>query len=178
MAFLDFGPRLKEVTVQAINEMRERAMVAVNNLDKTNFRKKLKGDDILLTRSISPNKLLWDEYVIPLVMAAPIFTTTALSGSPANVGGYFPWHPDKFQGGLWLFEADIAIADSASIVTCQLYSGTVLQEVTTQQTGLQRIRSGTMPMPTESANIWVRLFTSNSSHAASLGGAKLIFIPS
>ncbi len=176
MPFLDYGPRLKEVTLQAINEMRERTMLAINNLDRTNFHRRIRGDDILLPRSVSPSRMLWDEYIIPLVMAAPHFTTT--STAPIDIGGFFPWHPTRFGGGIWQFEADMAIANTAAVATCQLFDGvTVLVAVTTNATALTRLRSTGVPMPTEARNLWARVLTNNAAHAAILGGAKLIFIP-
>lgn len=176
MAFLDVGKALKEYSAQAMFKIFQTIENAVNNLDANNFRKAVRGDSILQSRSISMNKLAWLEHVIPLAMPAPNYQTA--STDPANVGGYFPWHPQKFPGGKWYLEADIAISNAAGTVTCQLVSGSVLKAVTTNQTGLQRIRSETeVTMPAEAANVWIQVFSSNASYTLTLGGAKLIFVP-
>ncbi len=177
MAHFDPGPPPQEYTAPVLKRIMERLMTAINYIDKANFKNKISGNDILADWSVGFRKLPWQEYVIPLVMAAPVFSTTNLSGAPANPGGYFPWHPDKFTGGTWYFEADISIADGASTASARLTDGTDLKTVTTQQTGLFRVRSDAITMPESAANLWVQVWTSNASHAASLGGAKLIFIP-
>ena len=176
MAYLDIGKALKEYSAKAMFQIFKLIETSVNNINEGNFRQTIRGDSILTQRSISMNKLAWLEYVIPLAMPAPNYQMSSVT--PANVGGYFPWHPLKFPGGQWFLEADIAISDGLGVVTCQLVSGSVLKAVTTNQVNLQRIRSATaIVMPTEAANIWVQVFSSSASYTATLGGAKLIFVP-
>lgn len=176
MAHLDVGPPKKEYSPKALHLVHQLIMTAVNNLDKTNFRKRVKGNDIIDPYSLSINRLAWREFIFPLVMAAPFYQTA--STTPQNIGGYFPWDPARFPGpGTWYFEADIAISNTASITTCQLRGTDVLRAVTTQQTGLVRVRSSAVSMPATTQNLWVQAFSNNASHTATVAGAKLIFEP-
>lgn len=176
MAHLDVGPPLKEYTAKSLFNIHQLIMSAVNHIDRTNFKKPVTGDDIINNESISMRKLRWREHVIPLVMAAPIYQTTLTTFQ--NIGGYFPWDPVKFPGGIWHLEADMAIANAAARAEVQITTGTVIMTLTTAATGITRVRSAALAMPASAANLWIQARTNNASHAASVAGAKLIFVPS
>lgn len=177
MGHLDVGPPRKEYTAPTLFKLFQLIMTAVNNINKTNFPKKINGDDILNANSLSMNKLAWREFVIPLVMAAPYYQTA--NTTAVNVGGYFPWDPARFPGpGAWYFEADIAISNAAGIATAQIRGTELIMAVTTQQVGLDRVRSAALTMPTTAQNLWVQVFSNSGSYTATLAGAKLIFVPS
>lgn len=177
MGHFDAGPPRKEYTPPILFKLFQLVMTAVNNIDKTNFRRKIIGNDIIAKHSLSMNTLAWREFVIPLVMAAPYFQTN--NTEPQNVGGYFPWVPSGYPGpGTWYFEADIAISDAAGTATARLQGDATIKTVTTQQTGLTRVRSEATTMPAAAQNIWVQVLSSSGSYYATIAGAKLIFIPS
>lgn len=176
MGFFDSGPPLKDYTAKKMFEILARLAEAINNINEGNFRTKL-GGVVLAIRSVPMNTLEWREHVIPLVMAAPNFQTT--STTAVNIGGYFPWDPAKYpsDGGTWHLEADIAIQNVAATAICELNAGAVLKAVTTISTSLTRERSDAIEMPSNATNLWVSFRSSSGSYTATLGGAKLIFIP-
>ena len=177
MGHFDPGPPKKEYTPPALFKLFQLAMTAINNIDKTNFRRKIAGSDIIAKHSLSMNTLAWREFVMPLVMAAPYFQTN--NTEPQNVGGYFPWIPSSYPGpGSWYFEADIAITNEAGTASARLRGIDAIKTVTTQQTGLDRVRSDPITMPSTAQNIWVQVFSSSGSYHATIAGAKLIFVPS
>ena len=178
MAHLDLGPARKEYAPKTLFLFFERIKTALNYLDKTNFPNKINGDDILKDLSTSLKKLKQRIYIYTLFTGSPLYQTT--STTAVGVAGYFPWNPADFDaGGAWYFEADIAIVDAASIATCELHGASgIIKSVTTQSTALVRVRSTEVTMPATATDMWIKLKTSNASHTASLGGAKLIFKPS
>lgn len=174
MAYLSVGPPQKEYSAKKTFEIFQLIETAVNSINEQNFRRALSGS-VLAARSVKMRSLEWRELVIPLVMAAPSFQTN--NTTPQSVGGYFPWDPVKYPGGLWYLEADMAVANAAATARCELTGATSLKTITTQETTLTRVRSDFIIMPIEPSNLWVKFSTDNGSHNAILGGAKLIFVP-
>lgn len=174
MSFLDLGPQPQEYTARALFERFLRITTAVNNLSRLNFPRGVEGT-ILRPRTTPMGALQWREWPIPLLLPATVFQTT--NTAPVDVGGLFGWNPAMFPGGTWMLEVSMAVADTASIATATLRGAANVGTVTTQSVALTRVRSAALAMPTTAQNLWVQLQTSNASHAASLWGARLIFVP-
>jgi len=178
MSQFDPGPIPTEVTPSYLQRLLLILANAVNNIDKTNIHpKRIAGDDLLKDVSTKLKKLVWTEWPIPLILPASVVSTTATGGT--EYGKFFRWDPAKFPGMTWSLEAALAISDAASTATLELLeSAGSIGSVSTQQTALTRVRSGTLTMPTTAQDLWVRLKTSNGAHTASLGAARLIAVPS
>jgi|GEM_PF-5848586 len=174
MSFLDLGPQPQEYTARALFERFLRIATAVNNLSRLNFPRGVEGT-ILRPRTTPMGALQWREWPIPLLLPATVFQTTSIT--PVDVGGLFAWNPASFPGGTWHLEVSAAIANTASIATVTLRGAGDIGTVTTQSVALTRVRSSALAMPVTAQNLWVQLQTSNASHAASLWGARLIFVP-
>lgn len=135
-------------------------------------------DQLALRRGDIPPKVVdWPEWGIPLALPAEDVITT--STTYVRCSGVFPWAPSIYPaGGSWYFEASLAIANAAATVTAHLMGGSEICAVSrTGDTTMNVVRSSALTMPTTAANLYVEFKTSNSSYAASFGGARLIYVP-
>jgi len=194
MAYLDLGPPRPEYKANILFQIFNLIENALNHLDENNFPNQISGSiiangtlstatlkdyiptNLIQDYSLSIKKLAWREIPIPLILAATPVTTTSTTG--ANFGGYFSWIPSAYSGdGTWYLEASIAIGDASATATCILKGSVEYASVTTQSTSLTVVRSSEITMPTVNENLWIVLKTSNSSYAASLASARLIYVP-
>ncbi|KJS23150.1 MAG: hypothetical protein VR72_03005 [Clostridiaceae bacterium BRH_c20a] len=141
-----------------------------------NFINNLKVSNEMLSGGIAISKLAWKEWSIPLVLPASLYSSVTTAGDGDNLGGYFQWDPSKYPGGTWYLEASIAV-QSGGTATCTLKGASVIVTVTTTDAQLSLKRSEALTMPSTAQTVWVTLKTSSGSYAATLGNARLIFVP-
>lgn len=124
-----------------------------------------------------PGVIDWPEWSIPLALPAEDFVS--ISTSYERCSGVFQWDPIKYQAeGDWYFEASMAIADAAQTVSVRLMGASQICELTrTGSTEMQIVRSSALTMPTLLSNLYVEIKTSSASVQASLGNARLVFVP-
>lgn len=185
MAYVDVGPPNKEYSARLLFQIFQILQNGINYMDENNFPNGISGSILkaasvpgaaLIDYSVSLKKLIWGEYHVPLILAASEVSTTSTTGT--NYGGYFVWNPNAFPTKKWYLEASIASADSSATATCILKGSMEYASVSTTSTSLTLVRSpDPITMPPAAENLWIVLKTSNSSYAAKLMSARLIFIP-
>jgi len=185
MAYIDLGPPRKEYKASTLYRLFALIEKGLNYLDNTNFPHGLGGGVIndrtlrgsaLVDWDVPLSKLKWVEFSIPLILPAEQVNTTSTTGK--DLGGYFAWNPNAYRdSGKWFLEASIAISNEEGTAICILKGSQEWGQVETQETKLTLVRSESIAMPPGPENLWIVLKTSNSSYAASLGAARLIFIP-
>lgn len=177
MAHFDPGPVPKEITPKWMKNLLTYLQDCLNYLNENNFPNKISGGIISpRTLSVYMSELEWKEFHIPLVLPATPVNTTSETGT--NLGGYFVWNPTAFRGGNWYLEASIAISNTSGTAKCTLTGAVDIGSVTTKETGMTVVRSEKLTMPATSQGLWVKLSTDDESYTATLGAARLIFIPS
>lgn len=170
MGHFDMQPP-QEVTPQYIKFLIERLRVAINYMDDTNFPSPISASSV----DVDLVDLGWTEIPIPLVLPAEAVGTTSTTG--ASLGGYYLWKPTIYPSGTWYLEASIAVG-SGGTATCTLTGAADIGSVSTTETTLTLVRSASLTMPAVAQNIWVKIATDNASYTATIGGARLIFVPS
>lgn len=186
MPHVDIGPIRNEYPPSLLGLLLLELQNAINYIDETNIKNPLNGSLVIKDESLSGskitkfslplNRLIIPPIEIPLILAAQTVSTTSTSGT--NFGGYFNWNPSNWPEGNWYFEASISSADSSATATAILKGSLEWASVSTTSTTLTLCRnSSPITMPTNTENLWVVLRTSNSSYAAYLASAKLIFVP-